>query len=331
MKLLILGGTIFLGRHLVNSALMAGHHVTLFNRGIHGADLFPEVESIRGNRDGDLAGLLNETWDAVIDTCGYIPRIVKQSVDLLQKRVGHYTFISSISAYADPPFENMDESAPLALVPVTAGEEITGETYGPFKVLCEQVVQEAFAERALIIRPGLIVGPHDPTDRFTYWPTRIFRSGETAAPGNPFHPIQVIDVRDLAFWIIKMAEKKVGGVFNATGPENRLSMVEFLNLCRECIQSESKFTWLSEEFLLENQIEPYVDFPLWLPAESKAMQEISILRALNAGMELRPLSETILDTLQWDRSRLIAERRAGLTRLKEEELLRNWKVSNQMC
>jgi len=331
MKLLILGGTIFLGRHLVTSALEMGHDVTLFNRGIHSPDLFPDIKTVKGNRDGGLAGLENGEWDAVIDTSGYVPRIVSQSVSFLQKRAAHYVFVSSISAYADPPYSQMDESAPLAVLPAFQNEEITGETYGPFKALCENVVRDAFVDRETIIRPGLIVGPNDPTDRFTYWPARINRSGEIAAPGNPFHPVQVIDVRDLADWIIRLIETSHTGVFNATGPEHRFLISDFLNLCCDCLDKKPDFTWLSEDFLIENNIRPFVDLPLWLPGDYKAMQEVSIKKALAAGLKLRSIEQTIIDTLRWDLTRIEGERRAGLTRLQEEELLRKWKLSKQFC
>lgn len=331
MKLLFLGGTIFLGRHLVTSALHAGHHVTMFNRGIHGPELFPDVDIVKGNRDGGLDSLESGHWDAVIDTCGYVPRIVKQSADFLRGKVDHYTFISSISAYADPPFSGMDETAPLASLPAVQNEEVTGETYGPFKVLCENAVKEVFSDRALIIRPGLIVGPHDPTDRFTYWPARIQRSGEIAAPGNPFHSVQVIDVRDLADWIIRLVEASCSGDYNATGPEKRITFSDFLNLCCDSVGAKPDFTWLSEEFLLENKIRPFVDFPLWLPGDYKAMQEVSINKALSADLKFRPIGQTIKDTLNWDLTRGDGDRRAGLSRLQEEDLLRKWKISNQFC
>jgi 2'-hydroxyisoflavone reductase len=196
VKLLILGGTRFLGRHLVDAALERNHQVTLFNRGKSNPDWYPEIETIIGDRDSDLEQLTERSWEAVLDTCGYIPRIVRASAQALSAAVTHYTFISSISVYADETIPNMDETALVGSIEDETVEEITGETYGPLKVLCEQEVQSAFPEGALIIRPGLIVGPHDPSDRFTYWPVRLARGGDVLAPGDPRMPVQIIDARD---------------------------------------------------------------------------------------------------------------------------------------
>lgn len=331
MKILILGGTIFLGRSVVESAVQRGHQVTLFNRGQHGSALFPDLEKIHGDRTESLSELGLGEWDAVIDTCGYVPRIVRKSSEFLSPRVGQYLFISSISVYAEPFYPQMDESAPVGVLSDESVEEINGETYGPLKALCENVVCNIYKEKALIIRPGLIVGPNDPTDRFTYWPSRIQRGGEVAAPGNPFQHVQVIDVRDLADWILMMVETRQNGVFNATGPLDRITMSEFLTLCGKTVNSDAKFTWLSEEFLLEQNIKPFIDFPMWVPAEVQAMQQINIAKAVEKGLALRPLEETIRATLAWDNNRPEGNRRAGLTRLQEEDLLRKWKQNVQMC
>ncbi len=208
MKLLVLGGTVFLGRHLVEAATARGHSVTLFNRGQHNPELYPEVEKLRGDRDSDLSALQGRRWDAVIDTCGYLPRAVRASAELLADAVDHYTFISSISVYADFHTPAMDESAPVGTLADETVEEVTGETYGPLKALCEQAAERALPGRVLNIRPGLIVGPHDPTDRFTYWPVRVARGGEVLAPGRPHVPVQVIDGRDLAEWTVRMVEAR---------------------------------------------------------------------------------------------------------------------------
>ena len=189
MNLLILGGTVFLGRHLVEAALARGHAVTLFNRGQHNPDLFPEVERLRGDRDGDLQALEGRRWDAVVDTCGYVPRVVRASAEMLAPNVDHYTFISSISVYADTSKPGIDEQAPVGTLDDPTTEEVTGESYGPLKALCEQAAEAAMPGRVLNIRPGLIVGPHDPTDRFTYWVRRVAEGGEVLAPGNPHAPV----------------------------------------------------------------------------------------------------------------------------------------------
>ena len=251
MKLLILGGTVFLGRHLVESALERGHTVTLFNRGQHNADLFPSVEKLRGNRDGELDVLRGRSWDAVIDTCGYFPRIVRASAEMLAHAVDHYTFISTVSVYAEVKQPSIDENAPVARIEDESVEKITEESYGALKALCEQAVERALPGRALVIRPGLIVGPHDPTDRFTYWPHRVARGGEVLAPGKATSRVQFIDVRDLAEWTMSMVEAKQTGVYNATGPAHALTMEQTLSECRKVSQSDARLTWVEEKFLLD--------------------------------------------------------------------------------
>ncbi len=285
MKLLVLGGTVFLGRHIVAEALAHGHEVTLFNRGQHNPDLFPEVEKLRGNRNGNLETLRGRRWDAVIDTCGYIPRLVRASAELLAQSVEHYTFISSISVYADFSAPGLNENAPVGKLQDEAIEEITGETYGPLKALCEQAMENAMPGRALIIRPGLIVGPHDPTDRFTYWPYRVAQGGEVLAPGHPDRPVQIIDVRDLAKWIMRMVEAGKTGTYNATGPDYTLTIGHLLETCRS----------------------------------------VNCTKAISDGLSFRPLAETIQDTLAWVTTRPSdTPWRAGLKRERERELLQQW-------
>src|SRR5262249_55921530 len=245
MKLLILGGTIFLGRYLVEAALAAGHDVTLFNRGQHNPELYPEVEKLRGDRDGGLAALRGRRWDAVVDTSGYLPRVARASAELLADAVDHYTFISSISVY--PHFRSLgtDESAPVDTLDDPNIEEVTGETYGPLKALCEQAAEQALPGRTLVIRPGLIVGPHDYSDRFTYWVRRVAQGGEVLAPERPDWHTQIIDVRDLAEWTLRMAERRLVGVYNATGPAYDLSFGQLLDTCRAVSGSDARFTWVS--------------------------------------------------------------------------------------
>ncbi len=329
MKLLIIGGTIFLGRALVESAVGRGHEVTLFNRGKHGSDLFPGTERITGDRDGGLDALEGRSWDAVIDTCGYFPRVVKESAELLKDSAGHYTFISSISAYAGFSQPNIVESSPLGTMEDETQEEVTGENYGPLKVLCEQATERAFPGRTLNIRPGLIVGPHDPSDRFTYWPVRVARGGEVLAPPSE-DAIQIIDVRDLAEWNIRMIEQNRVGIYNAVGPDYRLTMRELLETCREISGSDAHFAWTSKEFLDANGVQGWVDLPCWMAEEGDdaGFSNVSYDKAVSDGLTFRPLVEIVRDTLAWASARPAdAPLRAGLKPEREQELLALWHSS----
>jgi 2'-hydroxyisoflavone reductase len=328
MRLLILGGTVFVGRALVEAAQERGHQVTLFNRGQHNPDLFPDVERLRGDRDGDLAALRGRTWDAVIDTCGYVPRIVRQSAELLADAVGHYTFISSISVYSDLSQVGMDESSPVGRLEDETTETVDGDTYGPLKVLCEQAAEQALPGRALTLRPGLIVGPHDPSDRFTYWPVRVAKGGDVLAPGNPDYPIQIIDARDLAEWNVRMVEAGRTGVYNATGPDYALTMGRLLDECRAVSGSDARFVWASQEFLKEAGVQPWTEMTLWVPEEpdTAGFSAVNCGKAFAAGLTIRPLADTIRATLAWDATRPAdAERRAGLKPEREAELLQAWR------
>ncbi|MBI3460443.1 NAD-dependent epimerase/dehydratase family protein, partial [Candidatus Acetothermia bacterium] len=315
------------GRHLVEAALASGHTVTLFNRGQHNADLYPNVEKLRGNRDGDLNALKGRRWDAVIDTCGYVPRVVKASAEFLANSVDHYTFISSISVFADFSKPDMDESAPVGKLKDESVEQITGETYGPLKALCEQAAERAMPGRMLNVRPGLIVGPHDPSDRFTYWPARIAQGGEVLAPGQPEYLVQIIDGRDLAQWTLKMVEQKKIGIYNATGPEYALTLGTVLEGCKAVSKSDARFVWVDEKFLLESKVTPWTEIPLWVPQEkdNAGFSAVNCQKAITAGLKFRPIAETIRDTLAWNTTRPSnTERRSGLKPEKEKELLQNW-------
>jgi 2'-hydroxyisoflavone reductase len=305
MKLVILGGTAFVGRHLVEAALARGHQVTLFNRGRRNPELFPEVERLRGERPDGLGALRGRRWDAAIDTSGYTPRAVAASAGLLAEAVEHYTFVSSLSVYADPVAPETDESGALGtLLPGQEGaEEVTGETYGPLKVLAERAAEAAMPGRALTVRAGLIVGPYDPTDRFTYWPARVARGGEVLAPDTPDLPVQFIDARDLARWMLDQVEARQTGVFNATGPERRLTMGEVLETCRTVSGSEASFTWVDQKTLLEHNVAPYTELPLWVPREAEAFGRMNNHKAIGAGLTFRPLAETVRDTWAWDQTR----------------------------
>ena len=322
MKLLILGGTRFVGRHLVEEALAQGHAVTLFNRGRNNPELFPEVEKLRGDRDGTLTALEGRKWGAVIDTCGYVPRLVRDSAQLVADAVAYYTFISTMSVYQRKGTVEIDEMCEVGSLEDETVEEITGETYGPLKVLCEEAAEAAMPGRVLIVRPGLIVGPHDPTDRFTYWPVRLAEGGEVLAPSDREQSVEFIDVRDLAKWTISMVETQATGVYNATGPDYPLTMQDFLLKCKEITQNDAQLRWSSEEFLFEHQVAPFMGLPLWLPKESTSFMMINIQKALNAGLTFRPLADTIRDTLAWHTTRPAGlELKAGLTREREKSLL----------
>jgi len=330
MKILILGGTVFLGYHLVQSAKKAGHDVTLFSRGLTNSELFPELEKLVGDRDdGNLTSLAGRRWDAVIDTSAYVPRVVRDSVNLLKDATEHYTFISSISVYQDFLEPGADEKQPVGRL-IDPSVEDVGAYYGQLKALCEQAVEDEMPGRALLIRPGLIVGPQDPTDRFTYWPARVSKGGSVLAPGNPDASVQFIDVRDLADWTIRMVEDRVAGVYNATGPDSRLTMRSFLEQCKQQTRSDAKFEWLSNDFLLQQGVGPWMELPLWIPGVGdtenvRNMLSVNVDKAIRSGLIFRPLHETILDTLAWDSTREDSKRNAGMNAQKEERLLTLWK------
>jgi 2'-hydroxyisoflavone reductase len=324
MKILIIGGTRFLGRHLVESALARGHEVTLFNRGKTNPDLFKQVQTITGDREKDL-DQVSGMYDAVIDTCGYFPRIVRMSAEALKDKVRSYVFISSISVYDGFGKIGINESDPVGKIADETIEEITGESYGPLKALCEKAVQDVFGDRSLIIRPGLIVGPNDPTDRFTYWPVRVARGGDVLVPEKPAAPIQIIDVRDLSDFIIELIQQNVFGVFNATGPEHELTLGEMLDASKQVSGSDANFKWASVEFLNQNQVAPWSDMPAWVPdtPEDAGLSRVDISKAIRAGLKFMPLEKTIRDTLEWEKSRPSDhEWRAGLKPEREKELLR---------
>jgi 2'-hydroxyisoflavone reductase len=338
MKLLILGGTVFLGRHLVEAATARGHEVTIFNRGVHDAGLFPEVERLRGDRREDLSALKGRSFDAVIDTSGYVPGAVRASARLLSETAEHYTFISSQSVYANFDAPNLDETHEVLQLTdeqVREAEAIKpdgniiavsyGEMYGGLKARCERVVEEEMPGRALSIRAGLIVGPDDYSDRYTYWVRRVAEGGEALAPGSPERPVQFVDVRDLAEWLVRMSENRVTGVFNATGPDYKLSMQAMLEACRSAAESDASLTWVSDEFLKESEVAGWSEMPLWMPAEDNVVNFFSVdcRKAFDAGLTFRSPVETARATLAWDRTRE-KELRADLKSERELELLRAW-------
>lgn len=330
MKILVLGGTIFVGRTFVEAAISGGHDVWIYHRGKHPAGFSSKINEILGDREGDLSELKGQEWDAVIDVSGYRPQAVRSSATFLRQKAGLYLFVSTVSVYAENFSPMHAESAEL-VKPIESAEAINGETYGGLKVRCESVVRETWGDNSLIVRPGLIVGPFDPTDRFSYWVARVQQGGEVAAPGNPFQNVQFIDVRDLATWMLLMVIQGNNGTYNAIGPANSLNMSQFLESCSSALRKEIEPVWLSEEFLLRKGIRPFVDMPLWVPAESEAFSQVKIIRAIGKGLLHRPIEETILDTANWLKSsgKGIGGLHAGLERLKEEELLRDWKTNTQ--
>lgn len=336
MKILILGGTHFLGRHLAEAVLTRGHELTLFNRGKTNPGLFPAAGELRGDRDGQLDALRGKSWDAVIDTCGYVPRLVRASAELLADSVHRYTFISSISVYADLSRPGVDESGSLHSLADETTEQVTGETYGGLKALCEQAAEAAMPGRVLSVRAGLIVGPHDPTGRFTYWPRRVARGGEVLAPGRPDRRVQFVDVRDLAVWIITMIERGESGTYNATGPREPLAIGELLDVCRTVTGGDATFVWVSEAFLKEKGVVPYAELPLWIPEELAGFGEVDCRRAFALGLTTRPLADTVRDTFDWDAthpssspsSSGLRGKSGSMPADREQDLLRDWRAKN---
>lgn len=322
MKLLVLGGTKFLGRHTVEAALAAGHEVTTFTRGRTNPELFPEVERLRGDRDGGLDALRGRSWDGVVDTSGYVPRVVRQSAELLRDAVERYVFVSSISVYADFA-EPVGEESPVAELDDPASEDVEAD-YGALKAACERVVAEVHGERATLVRAGLIVGPHDPTDRFTYWPRRIAAGGDVLAPGDPDAPVQFVDARDLAAWLVRLALDGPGGTFNATGPTEPLTFGALLERLRTVLGSDARLVRVDDRHVLDAGVEPWTELPLWLPGDEYAgMQQAETDRALAAGLAFRPLEETARDTLAWDRG--AGGERPTLSAEREREILATYR------
>ena len=344
MRLLILGGSTFVGRHLVDAAVSRGHEVTVFNRGTSPSRLPVSVERLTGDRYSDLSALHGRRWDAVVDTSGYLPDVVRDSARLLADLAEHYTFVSSISVYASFDAPGMDESAPLAVLSAERFAEIAAarptpdrivdeyaEAYGALKVLCEQTVESHFPGRALHVRAGLIVGPGDYVDRLPWWVRRVARGGDVLAPGSPASPLQVVDARDLGDWIVRLAERREPGAFNATGPDRTLSLGEVLETCREATGSTARFVWVDETFLQANGVAPWTELPLWIPPAGHAgFMRVDCSKAIAAGLTFRPLLETIRDVAAEEASGAREPARPtrgvlpGLDPAKEREVLHAW-------
>jgi len=329
-RLLILGGTGFIGPPMVQYAVERGHEVTIFTRGNSESDV-PGVEHLIGDRENDLRALEGHEWDVVLDNNARDYRWVQATTSLLGDSVGHYVFVSSISAYAGESlgYENLESAAaapaidadsPLVEPPdgFTMGEELP---YGATKALAERIAEAAFPGRTTIVRPGFIVGPGDPTDRFTYWPARIDRGGEVLAPGDGSDPVQLIDVRDLTEWIVRLAENGVTGVFNGVGPASELSMAEMLYGIRAVTAAPVDFSWLPVSFLREHDVQPYSDMPIWIPGDP--LSRVANARSVNAGLTFRPLAITAADTLAWYHLRGEAVD-FGISPEREAEVLAAW-------
>ncbi|MDQ2825215.1 MAG: NAD-dependent epimerase/dehydratase family protein [Verrucomicrobiota bacterium] len=338
LRILILGGTGFTGPYQVRYALSRGHKVTTFNRGkTHPGELPNEVEQLIGDRNGQLDELKDRQWDAVIDNPTSAPVWVRDAAQILKGNVDRYVFISTISVYADTSRPGTDEGAPAAKYngpdPVKESRESIIASkyalYGPLKALCEVEAEKWFPKKTLIIRPGLIVGPRDETDRFTYWPVRIDRGGEVLAPGDPSDPVQFIDARDLAEWTIRMVENGESGIYNATGPAKKLGIGEMLDGIKDANKSNAKFTWVNADFLEQQKVAPWSDMPVWIPprGEEAGGNQISNKRALAKGLTFRPFAETARATLAWFKT-LPQDRqshlKAGLTEEREAEVLAAW-------
>jgi nucleoside-diphosphate-sugar epimerase len=320
MKLLVLGGTKFLGRATVEAAFAAGHEVTIFNRGQTNPELFPEAEKLHGDRTQDLSALSGQAWDAVVDTSGYVPDVVRASAEQLSESAVFYLFVSSLSVYADRS-RTMVEGNTLETLGDLPADRLLEDysNYGGLKALSEEAVAETFPDSHANVRPGLIVGPHDPTGRFTYWPHRVARGGDVAAPAPPEERVQFIDVRDLAEWLVGVCERRESGAFNAVN--EGLAWAELLEACRQVSRSDARFVWIDGEFLLERGVEQWMGLPMWIhDEEDKGLHRADVSRATAAGLTFRPLAETVRATLE------LAEptAEAGLSPEREAKILAAW-------
>ena len=332
MRILVLGGTRFLGRHFVEEALQAGHEVTLFNRGRSGATLYPEVETLVGDRvTGNLSALAGRTWDVAVDTAGYLPNVaqaVRAAAGELEDAVDYYTFVSSIEVYTEPRYGLADETTPVHRIDGVPPDPDAPDAYGIHKARGEAAVSAAFGTRGLILRAGLIVGPYDEIDRFPYFVRRVAQGGEILAPEEPALPVQVIDGRDLVEWVYRMAERGRGGTFNVAGPADSLTFGRLLETCREVSGSDASFTWIPGRFLEQEGVGYWHELPFWLPPDQlEFWARIDVSKALREGLRFRPLADTIRDTLEWDRTRPPGSQRSdagGLNPEKEQRVLAAW-------
>ncbi len=322
MRILVLGGTAFLGRHFVQLALEAGHDVTYVHRGTTNSGLFPQATEVLLDRKENIESLTGE-FDAVFDTCGYHPRDVRRSAKALAGRVGQYVFVSTVSVYADMSEPMVSELNSVQQLEEPESADVSNETYGALKAHCEEEVQTHFDGIVTVVRPGLIVGPHDPTDRFTYWPARIAKGGRILAPGSPERNVQFVDARDLAAWCLRLVDQRIAGVYHVAGHQ-QLSMREFLNACSAQLSSNADFHWVSDEELLQHEVGPWMEMPLWIPEQAGpfyGMMKIDVSKAQKAGFHARPIEQTIRDTQVWYEGRGRKELSTGLSEEKEQHIL----------
>ncbi len=317
MKILIIGGTRFVGRHIVAEALKRKHQISIFNRGTN-RDIFPDIQWLQGDRNDNISSLEGKSFDAVIDTCGYTPQQLQLTNAVLQN-VNHYTFISTISVYAEPLAPFADENSTLAELehPTT---EVTNESYGALKVLCEQSIQNTFS-KSLILRPGIVVGPYDHTDRFSYWVWRTAQGGSMLAPGRINAPLQFIDARDLAIFTLDSIEKSLTGIFNVVTPANSLCFGDLIETTLEISKADTQVSWASEAFL---EAQEDLDLPLWVPEAHQSWWQVSSKNAVSKGLGFCNLEQTITDTLNWISSVENFKSKAGLSEAQEKKLLEDW-------
>ncbi len=335
MKILILGGTVFLGRYLVEAAQHRGHEVTLFNRGVNNSHLYPYVEKLRGDRRGSYDALNNRRWDAVIDTSCYHPSVARSTLEHLKNSAGHYTFISSVSVYnnlldpveskeEDPTKEISDKELKTAEGLGTEDEGFDNY-YGALKAKCEKVFSSEISDKLLIVRPGLIAGAYDNSDRFTYWPKRISEGGKVMAPGSPDTRMTVIDASDLAIWNIKMLETKTSGIFNITGQYGQLTYKSFFEHCRDISKSDAEFIWMEDEFLNKYNLMSFSKLPYYLSRKYSGLFHINIDKALKNRLEFRPIADTISDTLSWIKERdSYAKLKVGISKKLEQQIIKTY-------
>ncbi|WP_285767411.1 SDR family oxidoreductase [Peribacillus sp. SI8-4] len=338
MRVLILGGTRFLGKALVKEGLKRGHEITLFNRGTN-KEMFPEVEQLIGDRDNDVSSLENRKWDIVLDTCGFAPHHIKKIATVLGDSIEHYTYISSISLYKDWIPVNITEDYQVQSMPedklkdVEEGKISPYEYYGALKALCEAEAEKHWPGRVLHVRAGLLVGAFDYTDRLPYWVQRVAQGGKVLVPGRSDRPVQLIDVKDAATWVFNMAESRKKGAFNVTGPHDTLTMKELLNTCKAVTNSDAEFVWADEPFIVEHKVQPWTEMPFWIPENFPLEGEaepwkgsflINIAKSLSAGLTFRPLEDTVHDVYQWEKARQDTDRKTGISKEREQELLEAW-------
>ena len=325
MKILTIGGTRFFGRAFVEEAARRGHEVSVFHRGESEPADLPPIEHLHGDRKAGLAALGERSWDAVLDTCAFVPREVRELAETIGDRIGHYTLVSSLSVHPDDLPVGANEDTPTYQPPFPDTEDVTEETYGPLKVACEVEASTRFDRRLLVIRPGYIVGPHDPTDRFTWWVRRAASGGEMLAAGPPSAPIQGIDARDLGAFVLDRIEARDTSTYGVVGPAEPATTADVVEAARSAAGADTTFVWADQGWVLGLGDEHEIWFPMWHP-HFPGFHAYDAAKATAAGLRPRPFTETIADTLAWDRERGAPPLAAGLPADKERELLDAWRA-----